>query len=170
MLLELLEGKVRTILDAITNCDDTIVIDRLGGDEVEAGCRYPQKFHPDWEALMVGGPEAHGVPLGISVAVRDITSGKSREQAETPLQRFLTLCAEKLPAYTVRVYLLDSLLWLLFPRRRVYVMLTHARVGGPASADRQANMMQAVVAARLSQPAATTADIMLPENDEQLYT
>ena len=75
-LHEILEGKTRTYIDAITGGDDTLCIDRLGGDCIEAGCNEPQddgRWHSDWEALSFGQGSAHGVTLGLSLAVMDVT-------------------------------------------------------------------------------------------------
>ena len=73
MLLEVLEGKVRCYLDAITGDDDSICIDRLGGDCVECGCLEPQDWHSDWSELKIGGNGGHEVALGISIAVTEVT-------------------------------------------------------------------------------------------------
>ena len=71
-LHEILEGKVRRYLDIITNMDTDIVIDRLGGDIVEAGCSVPQIWHSDWPSLAL--PECiHEAAIGISIAVMNIT-------------------------------------------------------------------------------------------------
>ena len=40
-VLEVLEGKVRSYSDAITGGNDSMCIDRIGGDCVEAGCVCP---------------------------------------------------------------------------------------------------------------------------------
>ena len=73
MLLEVLEGKVRSYLDAITGDDDSICVDRLGGDCVERGCTAPQNWHSDWSDLKIGGSGGHEVALGISIAVAEVT-------------------------------------------------------------------------------------------------
>ena len=73
MLWELLEGKVRRYLDAITTKDGDILIDRLGGDVVEAGCLIPQDWHSDWESAPLP-PVAREALVGISICVGDITA------------------------------------------------------------------------------------------------
>ena len=83
----------------------------------------------------------------------------------TPLQRFLQMVEEALPMYTPRVYLLDSITWLVLNRRRCYIVLTHQRVGGANAARRQAAMMSAVVANRLRSPPLRTGDILLEDSD-----
>jgi hypothetical protein len=72
-LFEILEGPTRRYLDAITGGDENIVIDRLGGDVVEAGCVEEQELHDDWPNLTIPAV-AQEAAIGVSLAVTDITA------------------------------------------------------------------------------------------------
>ena len=68
----MLEGKTRRYIDVITNMDANIVIDRLGGDVVEAGCTTWPHWHNDWPDLKISDAAKEAV-LGICIAVTNIT-------------------------------------------------------------------------------------------------
>ena len=68
-----MRARCAAAFDAITGDDDSICVDRLGGDCVERGCTAPQNWHSEWSDLKIGGSGGHEVALGISIAVTEVT-------------------------------------------------------------------------------------------------
>ena len=66
--------------------------------------------------------------------------------------------------YTVAVYVVDSIVWLVFNRRRVYITLIKDTAGGQAAADKVTFVIKICLGHRLSRPACKSDDIMLPDD------
>ena len=82
----------------------------------------------------------------------------------SPLQHFIALVKKELPMYTATVYSVDSIVWLVFNRRRVYITLIKDTAGGQAAADKVTFVIKICLGHRLSLPACTSDDIMLPDD------
>ena len=68
---------------------------------------------------------------------------ESRDDAQSPLLRFLKEVSEKLPMYYVAVFVLNAQTFLVFSRVRLWIVFMHRDAGGAEALALMKKLVQA---------------------------